>query len=79
MAGLAKTLQEQKDELAAKGQVAVAQARHAEKSSGLGAVTSSPPPPLAVVQKAPRIQESSPATGAVSGVNVSADVSTPAG
>ena len=79
VAGLAKTLQEQKDELAAKGQEAVAQARLVEKLSGLGALASSPPPPLAVLHKAPRIQDSSPATQALSGVNVSADVSTPAG
>ncbi|BDA46113.1 Mannosyl-oligosaccharide 1,2-alpha-mannosidase IA [Coccomyxa sp. Obi] len=78
VAGLAKTLQERKDELEAKGQEAVAQARLAEKSSGL-ALPSSPPPPLADVQKAPRVQERSPTTEAVGGVNVSADTSTPAG
>ncbi len=78
VAGLTKTLQEKKDELRAKGQEAVAQAGLADKSSRL-AMTSSPPPPLADVQKAPRIQESSPATQTVGGVNVSADVSTPAG
>ena len=84
MAGLAKTLQEKKDELEAKGKEAVAQARAVEEASRLVAARSPPPPVLAIQkvavnvterQRAPVIQERPPTAQVAN----STDTSTPAG
>jgi hypothetical protein len=85
VAGLAKTLQEKKDELEAKGQEAVAQARVVEDRASRLTAASSPPPPVIDVQKvavnvseqkrAPVIQERPPTAQVAN----STDTSTPAG